>query len=77
MKTQSSPEIGPHPADRARRPREGTFPRPSLAESDDSTRSFAGDTEGCCERGAWRGRIAAGTLYVRVKTNQVVRTAVV
>ena len=27
---------------------------PPLAESDGGARSFAGDTEGCCEGGAWR-----------------------
>ena len=53
-------EIRPHPRNRASRPREGTFPRPPLAESDGDVRSLPRDTKGYCERKVWRRRVDAG-----------------
>ena len=53
--TTSFRGIPSFPGDRASCPREGTFPRPPLAELDGGARSFAGGTYGCCVRRAWRG----------------------
>ena len=52
------------PGDRATCPRDGTFLRPPLAVLDGITRSFAGDTEGCCVGEALRGGAAAGGRVV-------------
>ena len=42
--------------------REGNFEKSSLAEFGCDARSFAGDREGCCVGGTWRGRAALGDL---------------
>ena len=48
------------PGDRASRLREGTFPRPLLAELDFGVPSFTGDAKGCCVGQQWRGRAPWG-----------------
>ena len=40
--------------------REGNFEKSSLAEFGCDARSFAGDHEGCCVGGTWRGRAVLG-----------------
>ena len=60
METTAFPGIPPFPGNRESRPREGTFPRPPLAEFDGCAPSFAGNTEDYCVEQAWRGRAAAG-----------------
>ena len=40
--------------------REGNFEKSSLAEFGCDARSFAGDCEGCCVGGIWRGRAVSG-----------------
>ena len=73
--TPPFPGIPSVPGDRTSRPREGTFPRPPLAEFAGGAPSFAGETEGCsvgggrgavawtrgspCGRRSWRGRADA------------------
>ena len=59
LETPSFPGFAGHHGDRATGPREGTFPRPPLAELGGDTRAFARDTEGCCV-GAWQRNAAAG-----------------
>ena len=69
METRPFPGIRPHPGDqathlgdRATHPWECAFQCPSLAELASGARSFAGDTEGCCEGQAWHRRAATGDL---------------
>ena len=40
--------------------REGNFEKSSLAEFGCDARSVAGDREGCCVGGTWRGRAVSG-----------------
>ena len=40
--------------------REGKFEKSTLAEFGCDPRSFAGDREGCCVGGTWRGRAFSG-----------------
>ena len=40
--------------------RESNFEKSSLAEFGCDARSFAGDREGCCVGGTWRGRAVSG-----------------
>ena len=40
--------------------REGNFANSSLAEFGCDAPSFAGDREGCCVGGTWRGRAVSG-----------------
>ena len=67
METPPFPRIPSFPGDRASRPREGTFPRPPLAEFDGGAPSFAGGQLGqLCGAGVARSCGRGGSGGARV-----------